>query len=484
MAVLAIKVIKGPVCEVSWIGATQTLHPMPLQLASSSRKSRRFKVIRHQEAPQVDPKGLLHPSEVARIHAAVRAKALEAIAVGNLTPGLELELISALDLGTVPWSQLPVHLKESLGLPLRDRGVDSLALNLSVAVQAKDYGEGRTVPLSRLATFYYLVRSDGSPLKGFVQKVIVATNESTQLPQDWDWSGAEHRAYTVREIEAWRELARNESAEDRVMPARRELKRWPHQVECLKQCQHFLCNETERDFFVEMATGTGKSLVMTDLLVELDPSQRAVIVVPKLDLMEQLADLFEEMLGRTVSRVGTGSPADLSANIFVCVRNSAWQLRNLSFQLQILDEAHHYEPVNNGSGKLGVRAAQVLGLRSAKRIFFSATLRHAKPNFSFGLRPAIDAGVIVDYVVMVPVLSQGDPRPGLVEIIQMLPLARKILAFCNTVHEAKQFSQLLNSRGVSAEHYNGHTARARREEVLRNFGRSQTAGGIRVLGHS
>ncbi len=44
--------------------------------------------------------------EAALVHAAVRSKALEAIAEGQLSPGRELELISALDLGTVPWSSL------------------------------------------------------------------------------------------------------------------------------------------------------------------------------------------------------------------------------------------------------------------------------------------------------------------------------------------------------------------------------------------
>ena len=46
--------------------------------------------------------------------------------------------------------QLPVRLKGFWGLPLADRGIDSLALNLSVAVQAKDYE--KFVPLNRLAT--------------------------------------------------------------------------------------------------------------------------------------------------------------------------------------------------------------------------------------------------------------------------------------------------------------------------------------------
>ena len=56
-------------------------------------------------------------------------------------------MISALDLGTIPWSHVPRCLKASLQLPLEDRGIDSLALNLSVAVQAKDYGQ--QVPLNR-----------------------------------------------------------------------------------------------------------------------------------------------------------------------------------------------------------------------------------------------------------------------------------------------------------------------------------------------
>ena len=239
-----------------------------------------------------------------------------------------------------------------------------------------------------------------------------------------------------------------------------------------------------QDFFVEMATGTGKSLVMADLLAGLG-SGKACIIVPKLDLMEQLADLLEEMLPSRISRMGTGYPADLSAQLFVCVRNSAWQLQNLTFELQILDEAHHYEPSSEGAGGNetvdGVHAMQVLGLNAKKRVFFSATLLRNKPDFEFGLRPAIEAGIISDYTVMVPILTAGDPRPGLVELIQDLPMSRKILAFCNTVDEARSFTHLLNKEGIAAEHYNGHTSRARRHQILQSFGRSPARAGIRVL---
>ena len=117
------------------------------------------------------------------------------------------------------------------------------------------------------------------------------------------------------------------------------------------------------------------------LLISRKVLVKACVIVPKLDLMDQLADLLEEMLSLQISRVGTGWPADLSADVFVCVRNSAWQLQNVTFDLQILDEAHHYEPLPQGTIMAneispypdGAHATQVLGLNTKKRIFFSAT---------------------------------------------------------------------------------------------------------------
>ena len=82
---------------------------------------------------------------------------------------------------------------------------------------------------------------------------------------------------------------------------------------------------------------------------------------------------------------------------------------------------------------------------------------------------------------MVPVLTAGDPRPSLVRLIQNLPLARKILAFCNTVHEAKAFTQMLLDAGIPSDHYNAHTAGGHRQKVLKRFQCSERFGGIRVL---
>ena len=80
---------------------------------------------------------------------------------------------------------------------------------------------------------------------------------------------------------------------------------------------------------------------------------------------------------------------------------------------------------------------------------------------------------------MVPVLTRGDPKPSLVQLlIEELPLRRKILAFCNRVEEARAFTRMLSQADIAADHYDGMTKPHLRQKVLREF---QQEGGTRVL---
>ncbi|CAK9078840.1 unnamed protein product [Durusdinium trenchii] len=190
-------------------------------------------------APVTDAE-LLSTAEQRHVQRVVWRKSMAAIAEGKMRPGKELELISALDLGTIPWSHVPRRLKDRLALPLGDRGIDSLALNLTVAVQAKDYTNG-LVPLNRLATFFFL--SKASPLKRFVQQLVVATTAGTRLPEDWlRWSGAQHRKYRAEELEKWRRKAlKQKPPEEPSRSLKIKCERWPHQIatRMLKALQSF-----------------------------------------------------------------------------------------------------------------------------------------------------------------------------------------------------------------------------------------------------
>jgi len=195
--------------------------------------------------------------------------------------------------------------------------------------------------------------------------------------------------------------------------------------------------------------------------------------------MQQFAGLLETF-GLNVSRVGTGYEADLSSRFFVCVQNSAWKLSNLSFDVLILDEAHHWEPVAERERPVGKFAVAVLAMSAQKRFFFSASLRN-QPNFSFGTRRAIEAKVITDYQLLAPIVSEGDVHLCLVRLLQGLPTARRILAFCNTIMECKTFVRLLKEHGMAADHYNANTRRSQRESILDRFRYGRAEDGIRVL---
>ena len=252
----------------------------------------------------------------ARAEEAARAKMLDALAAGDLRPGQELELVSALDLNTVVWPEVPVALKDALELPEMDRGIDSLSLNLSIAVQANDYN-GSTVPLHNLTNFYFLAKAE--PLGNLVEQLIVATGETTGLPHLWGKKAkAEHRRYSAEEIECWRQRAVAAQQRKPSVRTSTSMPRWAHQEACFSACCAFLTEpSTPRDFFVQIATGGGKSLIMADLLCGLNPEERACVIVPKLDLMHQMARLLSSILSEGVCCVGTGHKVDPVARVFI-----------------------------------------------------------------------------------------------------------------------------------------------------------------------
>lgn len=80
-------------------------------------------------------------------------------------------------------------------------GFQGFCQGLKVAVQAKDVD--RVVPLNELTNFYFMAKAVGSPLHRHVERLVVATNETTPLPPDWEQcSGADHVTYTSGQLKA------------------------------------------------------------------------------------------------------------------------------------------------------------------------------------------------------------------------------------------------------------------------------------------
>ena len=84
--------LNSPTWSLGKTSASLALWKSTFSSTSSNHRNSWSLRIRRQQAPrEVQSMELLSPAEVRHVHRAVRAKALEAIAVGNLPPGRELE---------------------------------------------------------------------------------------------------------------------------------------------------------------------------------------------------------------------------------------------------------------------------------------------------------------------------------------------------------------------------------------------------------
>ena len=187
---------------------------------------------------------------------------------------------------------------------------------------------------------------------------------------------------------------------------------------------------------------------------KMSPSCRAqvLVTVPSRLLLEQFAD---EMT--SFCKVGTGynKKIDFASRGFISVTDSVQLLQKLKFEACFVDEGHHPLPPD---------------MPRCKDLFkFSATHKE-EVEFRYSLGEAIEQGVLSDYDLTVPVTTEGHPYICLANLLlSQAGRFRRVLAYCNSVAQAKRFRQVLEILGLAAWHINGHTRRKERERVMVEF---------------
>ena len=181
-------------------------------------------------------------------------------------------------------------------------------------------------------------------------------------------------------------------------------------------------------------------------------SVKVLVTVPSRVLLEQFAQEMPDFC-----KVGTNynSNIDMASPRFVAVTDSVRLLKKLEFEAVFVDEGHHPLPP---------------GMPRCKDLFkFSATQKGGV-DFRFGLREAIEQGVLCEYDLTVPVTTEGHPYICLANLLlSQAGRFRRVLAYCNSIAEAKRFQQVLDITGLAAWHINGTTTRKARERAMNEF---------------
>ena len=176
--------------------------------------------------------------------------------------------------------------------------------------------------------------------------------------------------------------------------------------------------------------------------------------MPLLALLDQFAVDFPGFC-----KVGTGhnEKIDFDAKGFIAVAKSAHLLQKLKFHTIFVDEAHHPLPKK---------------LPKAKELFqFSATLEQEEGiDFQYTMGKAIEDGVLCDYDITVPAVTAHHAYVCLADLLlKQGGRFRRVLAYCNTVAEAKRFQMVLTELGLAAWHINAKTGWKQRKKVMDEF---------------
>ena len=176
--------------------------------------------------------------------------------------------------------------------------------------------------------------------------------------------------------------------------------------------------------------------------------------MPLLALLDQFAVDFPGFC-----KVGTGhnEKINFDASGFVAVSKSVHLLQKLRFDAVFVDEAHHPLPKK---------------LPKAKELFhFSATLEEEEGiDFQYSMGKAIEDGVLCDYDITVPAVTAHHAYVCLADLlIKQAGRFRRVLAYCNTVAEAKRFQMVLEELGLAAWHINAKTGWKERKRVMDEF---------------
>ena len=181
---------------------------------------------------------------------------------------------------------------------------------------------------------------------------------------------------------------------------------------------------------------------------------KVLITVPLRALLDQFAVDFPGFC-----KVGQGhnQKINFDANGFIAVTQSVHLLQKLRFDAVFVDEAHHPLPPK---------------LPKRKELFqFSATLEgEDEIDFQYTMGKAIEDGVLCDYDITVPAVTAHHAYVCLADLlVKQAGRFRRVLAYCNTIEEAKRFQMVLRELGLAAWHINALTGWKERKRVMDEF---------------
>jgi superfamily II DNA or RNA helicase len=391
------------------------------------------------------------------------------------------------------WSDIPLEIKSSLGLPVEDVGIDYMDLGSTFAGQAKLYKDHSLVKacdIDRTRLCAYRASKYSKKLD-IMQYCEITTPSNVKLSRSKiEMNDVTHNIITRERMnEIYRAALGLKIVPEKQLQASHEKKLRKCQIDALANIVNGRINR------IRMACGSGKSRVALEVIKR--KHGRYLILVPYITLLEQW-DVYLTQFGITTILIGTGYNGQVpvynkdKAIVTICVNNSYekalyYEFKGTTlrrpFEYIIVDEAHHVEdaPEEGMNGKLW----EVVQ-KNKNVVLLSASLDNEDKecHYNYSLRDAINDGVCCDYDIR---LSYFDESPSFETIAKYISENLEyisILAYCNNVETARNVADACNRIGVKAVSLSCEESKGVRQNVIDDFekGVYRVLASVRTLG--
>ena len=389
----------------------------------------------------------------------------------------KLELITAYKNNALMYEDVPEYIKEKYDLPPRDEGIDVIKLNNETIIgtyQCKDYnGYVSNHALGTYFAFHLyklrdvpfnIVGSSNSVFNSMVTPIIYDTNE-------------------IFDFNTESELEKIISQTSRRYQNADILKnlRW-YQKEAIQLIEKTLfknCNEltTNSEVRIKIPCGCGKTALiyyfsMTKLKI--------LILVPKINIAEQIQDYFEKNLNKIVNTYWTDNDVDIKSNVTICVYNSVDKVLNNNYDIIFIDEAHHiigsrlYKYYNTDyKSEYNSFIPKIQNLNSVLKVYLSATIdvKNIDNTFELPFDKAIGKGYLSDYEFNILYVDHDFDKDyhQLVDIINENKEYKHIILYCNRIETANHINDLLNKNNIISHTITSEDTKSKRNNILNNF---------------
>ncbi len=391
------------------------------------------------------------------------------------------------------WSDLSPTIKDSIGLPQSDTGIDYIDEKCSFAGQAKFYQDGgyvKAYDIDRSRLCMYRAKS-------CCKEAIMTNGCEISTPENVTLGKSKikmddvyHNIVTRKQMKYWCKKAMSETnptinSVDITEPE-------------LRDCQIGALNNIKKGRInrIKLACGSGKSRIAKEVIMR--DNGQYLILVPFITLLEQWSDYLKQfdidviMIGTGYKGKKLGKLDRSKKTVIVCVYDSyeeAFWYKDedgdtceRKFKWTVVDEAHHIASKENGRN--GEIWAAVQEQQSV--LLLSASLESSNDiddnsdlslHYNYSLRDAIDDDICSDYDITVSFFTQDPTMHAIAKHLQNNPKYLSILAYCNKIESARELKHRCGDLGITAAALSCENTKKERNKIIKQFERGE----IRVL---